>query len=124
MNCKMVIVVRKDLKMPRGKIGAQCGHAVESAVLDYTNSQTREFAAWRNGEESARAKIVVCVNSEEELKQVLKNADDMGFDWCTFPVIDAGRTEFNGVPTLTCAAIGPLKVGCFVGLTDHLPLYN
>lgn len=28
---KMVLVVRSDLKMGKGKIGAQCGHAVLSA---------------------------------------------------------------------------------------------
>jgi len=30
-NLKMVLVVRNDLKMGKGKIGAQCGHAVLGA---------------------------------------------------------------------------------------------
>ena len=30
-SLKMVMVVRRDLKMEKGKIGAQCGHAVLGA---------------------------------------------------------------------------------------------
>jgi PTH2 family peptidyl-tRNA hydrolase len=35
---------------------------------------------------------------------------------------DNGATEFNGVKTKTCCAIGPAIEEKFVGITDHLPL--
>ena len=33
---KMVLVIRSDLKMGKGKIGAQCGHAVLGAYRQAT----------------------------------------------------------------------------------------
>jgi PTH2 family peptidyl-tRNA hydrolase len=35
---------------------------------------------------------------------------------------DNGATEFNGVKTKTCCAIGPHSDEKFEGVTDHLPL--
>jgi PTH2 family peptidyl-tRNA hydrolase len=35
---------------------------------------------------------------------------------------DNGATEFNGIKTLTCCAIGPHFDERFEGVTDHLPL--
>ena len=36
---KMVLVVRSDLKMGKGKIGAQCGHAVLGAYRQMMQSK-------------------------------------------------------------------------------------
>jgi PTH2 family peptidyl-tRNA hydrolase len=51
-------------------------------------------------------KICVSVNSEAELLEVYGNAKEKGLI-CSL-ITDAGLTEFNGVPTITCCAIGPV----------------
>lgn len=66
-------------------------------------------------------KIVVQVNSEEELLDVYKKAQEKGL--LSYLVTDSGATEFDGVPTNTVVAIGPNFEEDFVGVTDHLKLY-
>ncbi len=50
-------------------------------------------------------KICLRVDSEEELLSVIARCRE--HDVQCFPVIDTGHTEFHGIPTLTCCAIGP-----------------
>lgn len=59
--------------------------------------------AWLDG--GRMAKICVRAESETELLDVVAKAREAGLTVHT--VTDAGRTEFHGVPTLTCCAIGP-----------------
>lgn len=40
-----------------------------------------------------------------------------------FFITDVGRTEFNGVPTITALAIGPNKSEDIDKITGHLKLY-
>ncbi len=70
---KMVLVVREDLKMGKGKIGAQCGHATLGAyrvVLKLAEEGSRfwkkvvENYTWGMG---LHKKICLKVNSEQEL---------------------------------------------------------
>lgn len=110
-EAKQVIVIRRDLKMRRGKEIAQGAHAsmiwlshrVQEAI-DHGHvprfSEAEE--AWLRG---AFTKVVVKVNSEEELLAVIGDAYDARVP--AQPVVDAGRTEFHGVPTLTTVAVGP-----------------
>jgi PTH2 family peptidyl-tRNA hydrolase len=42
----MVLVVREDLKMTKGKIGAQCGHAT-LGVFKQTLSFSKESEYWK-----------------------------------------------------------------------------
>jgi PTH2 family peptidyl-tRNA hydrolase len=81
---------------------------------------TDEEYAWLTDKESAQAKVVVCVESENELQDIFASAFARGLT--AHKIIDAGRTEFDGVPTLTCVSIGPHDVEKFTGLTDHLKL--
>jgi PTH2 family peptidyl-tRNA hydrolase len=63
----------------------------------------------------------VCyVDSELELEDLHQKALDKGM--ISHMIEDNGATEFNGVKTKTCVAIGPAEDSKFVGLTDHLPL--
>ena len=97
---KQVIIVRSDLNMRRGKEAAQVAHACLIAALGY--SERHIVKAWlREG----GCKIVVSVDSEAELRAAYADARDAGMI-CSL-IQDAGRTEFNGVPTFTAAAIGP-----------------
>lgn len=107
MRIKQVIAVRKDLKMRRGKECAQAAHASMAAIISTEGNkhiikQHDHIIEWLNG---AFTKIVVYVNSEEELKELYKKALDSDLD-CSL-ILDSGRTEFSGVPTYTTCAIGP-----------------
>lgn len=121
---KQILVVRKDLKMRRGKECAQCAHAsvgVVTSELFKDGYLTKSFANLMVWLEHGQAKITVTVNSEEEMDALYVAANAKGI--MTYQVIDHGRTEFNGVHTKTVLAIGPAPDEMFVGLTDHLPLY-
>jgi PTH2 family peptidyl-tRNA hydrolase len=133
MNTKMVIVVRKDLNMRKGKIAAQAAHAanafltrqLESAANKniYRTSLTQSVSLssyeiqWIA---ESNAKIVVGVNSESELRELIECARKLRIP--TNQIIDAGKTEFNGVPTLTCAAFGPYSCEELDKVTGHLSL--
>lgn len=62
----------------------------------------KKKSAWLNG---PFTKIVVGVDSEEELLKLHKKAEASGMI-CSL-IQDAGRTEFKGIPTFTAIAIGP-----------------
>lgn len=130
---KQVIVMRKDLNMRKGKMIAQGAHASLGAVLiimgervgwEYRDLQTdpwpdyhAAYDQWING---TFTKVCVSVNSEEELLAVQVAAEK-----AELPVkliTDAGYTEFHGVPTLTCLAIGPAWADEIDKITGHLPL--
>lgn len=97
---KQIIVMRKDLKMPRGKEIAQGSHASMKATLE--NLTHPSVVEWLNG---SFTKIAVGVSSLEELEEVIAKANANRI--ITSKIVDSGRTVFNGVPTVTCAAIGP-----------------
>lgn len=118
---KQVIVMRKDLKMRRGKEIAQGAHASQAWLLDLAKdggSMTKEEKAWV---ENGHTKVCVKVDSEEELQAIFSAARLCGLT-CHM-ITDAGRTEFNGVPTWTCLAIGPNYSDEIDKITGHLVLY-
>lgn len=119
---KQVIVVRRDLKMRRGKEIAQGSHASMAFLVN----------RMRGGELTLRpieqqwlfqhsAKICVRVDSEEELLEVHRRAVEAGLE--SHLIRDAGHTEFGGVPTLTCCAIGPDESAKIDAVTGSLTLY-
>lgn len=125
---KQVLVIRKDLNMRKGKMIAQGAHAAmgflcqqiekqlkNNEVLNITLKDTDYI--WLL---SGTTKIVAGVDSEEELKELIEKAKQK--DIRVYPVIDAGRTEFKGVPTLTSAAFGPNAVELIDSVTGHLKL--
>lgn len=126
MATKQVIVMRKDLKMRRGKEIAQGSHASAAFVCQLLkNGQTISL---ENFSESVRewilssyAKVCVQVNSEDELLEIYENAKKSGL--LAYLITDSGRTEFSGVPTNTCCAIGPDDSEIIDKITGHLKLY-
>jgi len=136
---KMMIVVRHDLKMRKGKIAAQSGHACVEAILaalakedrlqdicfegDWatlkpTNKPATPLSEWF---EKGMAKICVYVNSEEELKEIDRKAKEAGI--ISVMILDAGMTEFHGEPTYTCLAFEPQPAEVVAPITGDLPLY-
>ena len=133
METKQVIVIRKDLKMRRGKEIAQGSHATMSfltrrigkckalrfvKLLWVVFKLTKEEKQWL---ETSYKKICLSVNSEDELFEIYDKAKAFGLE--VHLVTDSGLTEFKGVPTNTCLAIGPHESSRIDVITGHLPLY-
>ena len=136
---KMMIVMRRDLKMRKGKIAAQAGHACIDAILMALNKEgcindfemTSDGLVLKNAERSSTplsdwfmygcAKVCVYVDSEEALMDIAKKAEERGI--IASVITDAGMTEFHGVPTKTCLALEPLPADIADELTGALPLY-
>ena len=113
---KLVIVMRKDLNMRKGKMVAQGGHAVQRALLDVDAPHVKEYihgpGRW--------VKICVGVDSLEELNNVLDMAER--HEVPSGMIEDAGLTEFDGVPTITCAYVGPYNEEDVDKVTGQLKL--
>jgi len=98
MEYKQLILIRSDLKLPKGKAAAQCAHAAVEAVHRAPDDLVR---AWRA---EGMAKIVLKVADEQELLRMFQVAKDEGFP--TALITDAGHTVVEP-GTKTCVAIGP-----------------
>lgn len=132
-SAKQVLVVRKDLKMRKGKIGAQCGHASMAAMLNRCartiDGEGRRVLTFEYGPETpwvawlerGFAKVCVYVESEQALLEVYERA--LGAALPAALITDSGRTEFGGVATRTVAAVGPGWVEEVDAITGDLPLY-
>jgi PTH2 family peptidyl-tRNA hydrolase len=131
-DTKQVIVVRKDLKMRKGKIGAQCSHAakllfikrlekqcIDDGIIHYSFivNEKSPFDYWMN---ELFTTVVVSCNSEEELLEIKKQAEESGIE--TILIQDSGKTEFHGVPTYTVLGLGPEEVNKIDKITGHLKL--
>jgi PTH2 family peptidyl-tRNA hydrolase len=66
-------------------------------------------------------KVCVQVDSEVELRRVYEEGRRQGV--LSELIIDRGLTEFGGVPTATCCAIGPAAAEIVDRVTGHLKLY-
>jgi PTH2 family peptidyl-tRNA hydrolase len=66
-------------------------------------------------------KIALAVPGEQDLLELHAQAQARGLP-CSL-IQDAGFTEFNGVPTYTALAIGPVWPHQVEGLTTDLPMY-
>lgn len=134
METKQVIVVRKDLKMRKGKICAQVAHASMAILTSYAKIKSldvldesklymfstiidEELKAWLN---SSFKKIVVSIDSEEKMFELYNKARD--FNIPTYIITDSGLTEFHGKPTNTCIAIGPANENRVDAITGDLKL--
>jgi PTH2 family peptidyl-tRNA hydrolase len=129
-DVKQVIVIRRDLRMRRGKEIAQGAHAstwwlatlVAAALDPATRTATVRLdeaaSVWLT---SSWRKVTVQAHSEEELIELHEAALARGLR--SHLVTDSGRTEFAGVPTLTALAIGPDRASTIDEVTGHLVLY-
>lgn len=113
---KMVLCVNKDLKMGKGKIAAQCGHA---AVGCYKKAQKKAPSGVRAWEMTGCAKIAVSCTQNDMLEIYRKACVEKGIP--CYLVEDAGRTQI-AAGSRTVLGIGPAPVGEFEGLTSHLKL--
>ncbi|MAE43000.1 aminoacyl-tRNA hydrolase [Candidatus Woesearchaeota archaeon] len=98
MEYKQVILVRKDLKLPKGKMSAQVSHASLDAALKADKKIMQE---WK--QEGAK-KVVLHVVDEKELFKYKQLLEDEGIK--TALIKDAGHTVVEP-GTVTCLGVGP-----------------
>ena len=97
---KQVILVRNDLKLPKGKLAVQVAHAAVEAAH---RSNKEVIKNWRN---EGMKKVVLEIADLKELYKYKQQAEDLGL--ITAVITDAGRTVV-APGTTTCIAIGPDK---------------
>ncbi|EFY92201.1 hypothetical protein J3459_015022 [Metarhizium acridum] len=120
-ECKLVLVVRTDLGMTKGKMAAQCSHATLACykALARSASDSAERKLLQRWEKRGQAKIAVQVKSEAELMDLRWKALDAGL---TAEVIqDAGRTQIDP-GSLTVLGVGPAPKSAVDKITGHLKL--
>lgn len=145
-DAKQVILIRKDLNMPAGKLGAQVAHASLACILQMGKWSPRiqfnegdgsaidghafEINLKAEGPDTAVhdwmtksfPKITLEVKNENQLKRYYDEAVAAGLpaSW----IVDAGRTIFDGVPTPTCVGIGPASREQIDAITKRLRVYQ
>ncbi|MFH8080562.1 MAG: peptidyl-tRNA hydrolase Pth2 [Candidatus Aenigmatarchaeota archaeon] len=97
---KQVIVLRKDLKMSKGKAAAQACHAAVHS-FELTKKDVRE--KWKL---FGSKKVVLAVNGEEEILKIYEQAKKEKIP--SFLVKDAGLTELKP-GTITALGLGPVE---------------
>ena len=132
-DTRQIIVMRKDLGMRRGKQIAQAVHASmafltrNAKVISpnpwmtdlYLNVPLKDVEVeWL---QNSFTKICVYVNSEEGLLEIDRQAKAARIT--SHVITDNGTTEFGGVPTVTCLALGPDYKAVLDPITGHLPLF-
>ena len=132
---KQVIIIRRDLKMRRGKEIAQGSHAsmaflsrrvqphVRKPWLSFFSKKkgpvfSKAEIAWLTG---SFAKVVLQVQTEQQLLELHQKAKEAGLE--SHLITDSGRTEFHGEPTHTAVAIGPDIADKIDDVTGGLQLY-
>lgn len=116
---KQVIIIRKDLKMRRGKEIAQAAHASMAFLSkNYGRKLTEVEQAWLD---ESFSKITLQIDSEKELLDIAFLATCKGIN--VDVITDSGKTEFHGIPTITCCALGPDYSEKIDNITGHLRLY-
>lgn len=139
METKQIIVIRKDLKMTRGKEIAQGAHASMAIFFDMMRKQNGgqdidtksgnkyhcEFEhtsqAMHEWMQNGFTKVTLQVDSEKQLIEIYNKAKAAGLP-CSL-ITDAGKTMFGGVPTKTTVGIGPATSSEIDKITGDLKLY-
>ncbi|KAF9634091.1 Peptidyl-tRNA hydrolase PTH2 [Lasiodiplodia theobromae] len=117
-ECKLVLVVRTDLKMGSGKIAAQCGHATLACYKAFLR-QAPDSPLLRRWERYGQMKVALKCTSEEDMQLLQAQALSMGL--CAQVIHDAGRTQI-AAGSATVLGIGPGPVSVINQVTGHLKL--
>jgi peptidyl-tRNA hydrolase, PTH2 family len=133
---KQVIVIRRDLRMRRGKEIAQGAHA---SMAFLAQRVARMLAAPADGSDATAGlefwdearfwllghftKVVLQAPDLETLRRVEAAALERGLE--VNVITDRGLTEFGGTPTVTALAIGPNQadaIDAVTGVSGVVPL--
>ena len=134
MKTKQVIVWRADVKtasghkLRSGKLMAQASHGAIGSCFSLGERVGNKIIFdldkhpyLLNWFETGETKIVLQCKDEKGLVEIFQKAKQAGLP-CRL-ITDAGRTEFNGVPTKTCIGIGPAWVEDIDKITGELETY-
>lgn len=118
MTCvKQIILVRKDLKLTRGKMSAQVSHASLEAYLKAKKKVAGKAREW---EREGSKKVVVYVADEQELMELFKKIPP---EVPKALIHDAGHTHLPP-GTTTCLGLGPYDDELLDRYTGHLKLVD
>jgi len=117
LRYKQVIVLRADLNMSCGKAAAQACHASLMASEEARKTRPSWWRAWMK---EGQRKIVLKVNSEDELLRKEREAKEAGIPSAL--ISDMGLTELPP-GTITALGIGPAPEMMIDKITGSLPLY-
>ncbi|CAG8543860.1 19709_t:CDS:2, partial [Cetraspora pellucida] len=98
---KLVLLVRNDLGMTKGKVAAQCSHATLACYKYLKRTNPKLLKAW---EYSGQPKIALRVKDEAEMLLLEEKAK--GFKLCARIIQDAGHTQVDP-GSKTVMGIGP-----------------
>ncbi|UNI16100.1 Aminoacyl-tRNA hydrolase [Purpureocillium takamizusanense] len=120
-ECKLVLVVRTDLGMTKGKIAAQCSHATLACFKALSRAapdspQRKVLARW---EALGQAKIAVQVKSQDDMLELRRRARALGLP--AEVIQDAGRTQIEA-GSMTVLGVGPAPRSLVDQVTGHLKL--
>lgn len=113
---KLVIAVRRDLDMGKGKIAVQVGHATISASEEAKKVHPDWWRQWFN---EGQCKVAVKVNTEGDLHRLNSEARELGLPSAI--IRDSGLTQVSP-GTATCVGIGPAPAELVDKITGDLPL--
>jgi PTH2 family peptidyl-tRNA hydrolase len=113
---KQVIAVRADLKMGKGKLAAQVGHAAVSAAEEARKKYPEWWQAWIK---EGQCKVAVKVKDLDELLGLQREAIQMKLPHSL--ITDRGLTQLPP-STVTCLGIGPAPSIQVDKITGKLPL--
>ncbi len=113
---KQVVAVRTDLKMGKGKLAAQVGHAAVSASEEARKKRPEWWDAWL---EEGQCKVAVKVESLTEILELEREARQMKLPHSL--ITDRGLTQLPP-DTVTCLGIGPAPSTQIDRITGKLPL--
>ncbi|KAI0343918.1 PTH2-domain-containing protein [Trametopsis cervina] len=114
--CKLVLVVRTDLKMTTGKIAAQCSHATLACYKALQKTNPKLLQHW---ERTGQAKVALKAGSEDELLELEAIAKSLNL--CARSILDAGRTQI-AAGSRTVLGIGPAPIELINKVTGKLRL--
>lgn len=116
-NNKLVLVVRNDLGMTKGKIAAQCSHASVECYKAAVQYKPQAAKMWLM---TGQKKIVVGISSGEKgLNELAKVSKSHKVLSCI--IHDAGATQIKS-GTSTVIGIGPDNADVINLITGHLKL--
>lgn len=116
-ECKMVLIIRMDLQMGKGKVAAQCSHATLAAYQKAEKQCPEWIEDW---EEWGTAKITLKCPDEDQMLLLQKSARKLGL--VAVSIQDAGRTQI-AAGSRTVLAIGPGPKALIDNVTGNLKLY-
>lgn len=113
---KMIIAIRTDLKMSKGKMAIQAAHAAVISVEEAKRAKLKWVKSWFS---EGQKKVAVQIATKEVLELIYQKARSKNLP-CSF-VNDAGLTELPP-GTATAVAIGPAPNNIIDKITSNLKL--